>query len=289
MKKVSILLLALGLAVLLSTEAAQAQITWDFTYEGDVDLSDPNNISCWTEVGDGLPADPNTLLCTVTLCTDTVDPNGPIDYMQLDMLDTSIATRYYLAPSAEWTPDFDTGATVVWNTRFYDGFMHNFGPTFGDGNTGFYILYLYSTPDAHFPGYFRIEDATGRHYIGVGPLGIDLSKWHTYWVAITTTQYDFYVNGKKIYSGTPSDGTSNPTVREESEFRMGDFQTSGTYDLKVDIDSVYAFFGGAVGPGEGECGDIAHAYPTGDLSQNCYVDLEDYAILASDWLTDNRP
>jgi hypothetical protein len=35
------------------------------------------------------------------------------------------------------------------------------------------------------------------------------------------------------------------------------------------------------------CGDAKHPYPTGDFSQNCFVNLEDFAIFAMAWLTED--
>ena len=39
----------------------------------------------------------------------------------------------------------------------------------------------------------------------------------------------------------------------------------------------------AVDPGQ--CGDENHPYPTGDLNEDCIVNIEDFAILANNWLT----
>jgi hypothetical protein len=40
---------------------------------------------------------------------------------------------------------------------------------------------------------------------------------------------------------------------------------------------------------EPRCGDLNHPYPGGDANHDCVVNLEDLAILADNWLADNRP
>jgi len=278
MKKISILLVALSFTILMATGGAQADIAWDFTYEGDVDLSDPN--TGWTEEGTGTG--------TVTQIT---DPNVPVDYLQIDTFDTgSGETRIFVAPGDSYNADFATGMTLVFRARFYDGFMHNYGPSFGDGTYGLEMRFLFSTADAHFPGALRFEDRDQRVYVNVVNVpGLDLSEWNEYRIAITDTHYDFYINDVFLRSGIPSGpgGGDSPT---DDRFRFGDlFGSAANEDLKADTDYIRMYFGGAIGAGEGACGDMAHPYPTGDLTEDCYVDLSDYAAYASDWLTDNRP
>ena len=40
---------------------------------------------------------------------------------------------------------------------------------------------------------------------------------------------------------------------------------------------------------DNQCNDECRPYPSSDLSKDCVVDLEDFAIMASEWLTDVRP
>lgn len=37
------------------------------------------------------------------------------------------------------------------------------------------------------------------------------------------------------------------------------------------------------------CGDLDHPYPLGDVNQDCKVNLEDFALMAANWLTCNSP
>jgi len=40
---------------------------------------------------------------------------------------------------------------------------------------------------------------------------------------------------------------------------------------------------------DAQCGDPEHPYPPGDLNHDCVVDLRDLAVIAENWLADNRP
>jgi len=63
--------------------------------------------------------------------------------------------------------------------------------------------------------------------------------------------------------------------------------TPGVYALKVHKGTgLYRV--GVLSP-EPQCGDPNHPYPTGDLNQDCVVNFKDVAVLANNWLADNRP
>ena len=40
---------------------------------------------------------------------------------------------------------------------------------------------------------------------------------------------------------------------------------------------------------DGECGGPLHPYPAMDFSENCVVNMSDFAIFAADWMEDTRP
>ncbi len=74
-----------------------------------------------------------------------------------------------------------------------------------------------------------------------------------------------------------SDATTNYTVN----------LTAGVIYVKLyDNLGQYSF---TVDSPEPRCGDLDHPYPAGDANQDCYVNLEDVAILATNWLSCSAP
>jgi hypothetical protein len=61
----------------------------------------------------------------------------------------------------------------------------------------------------------------------------------------------------------------------------------GTYYIKVSGPS--GGYGVSVLSPEPQCGDPNHPHPTGDLYPDCIVNFKDLAVLANNWLADNRP
>lgn len=74
-----------------------------------------------------------------------------------------------------------------------------------------------------------------------------------------------------------SDGVSNFTVNlPAGEIFVKMYYNLGKYSISV------------LSP-DPRCGDLDHPYPLGDVNQDCKVNLEDFALMAANWLTCNSP
>ncbi|MCK5001105.1 MAG: hypothetical protein KAS23_16290 [Anaerohalosphaera sp.] len=82
------------------------------------------------------------------------------------------------------------------------------------------------------------------------------------------------------YFTTPSGGSTSKQIF---------IQEAGTCYVKVQKSSQIGLYRFSITSPEPYCGDLLHPYPAGDVNENCIVDLEDFAILAGNWLKDNRP
>jgi hypothetical protein len=58
-------------------------------------------------------------------------------------------------------------------------------------------------------------------------------------------------------------------------------QTTLTVDADMELTAVFT--------ASNTCGDACRPYPTGDLSQDCVVDLLDFAAIANDWMDCTDP
>ena len=75
---------------------------------------------------------------------------------------------------------------------------------------------------------------------------------------------------------TPSSTTANIFIDNQRTCYIKVHQGSGQYRFSV------------LSP-DPQCGEGDHPYPDGDIDRDCVVNIVDMAILASNWLADNRP
>lgn len=92
---------------------------------------------------------------------------------------------------------------------------------------------------------------------------------------VTVYGRDFVIDGHQVGYG---------------EFRQGNGRLTGILDSGESFDVTFGIYGNAnmvlvADPvPDGVCGDGLHPYPPGDLTRDCRVNLDDLAIIASNWL-----
>jgi hypothetical protein len=180
--------------------------------------------------------------------------------------------------------------------------------------------YLFQVPP--YQMYLATNGRIGIHYwtgldwkaspndaYDIGPNG-----WTGEWVFVAVAIGD---NGAKFYAGSPTEapqlvgevvvenlGKSRDGLTDfyfgyrsyvaavyqnfdMDELRMWASKTDETADLNLDqITSIWAF---DYDPSPAMCGDADHVMPEGDLDADCVVNLSDFAVLCSNWLTNTRP
>ncbi|MBN1125337.1 MAG: hypothetical protein JXA82_10040, partial [Sedimentisphaerales bacterium] len=81
----------------------------------------------------------------------------------------------------------------------------------------------------------------------------------------------------KKYTYVHSDGVNNFAVTlPAGKIYVQMFSNLGGYTFSV------------VSP-EPRCGDLDHPYPPGDANKDCYVNLQDLALMAQNWMTCTNP
>ena len=121
--------------------------------------------------------------------------------------------------------------------------------------------------------------------------------WFTF-VAAQDGDYGFSLTGEL------NKGYKSMRIYWEDEFGVlnevkhsyvwSDDTTSFTVNLSAGVIYVKLYdalgqYSFSVDSPEPRCGDLDHPYPAGDANQDCYVNLEDVAILATNWLTCSAP
>lgn len=123
----------------------------------------------------------------------------------------------------------------------------------------------------HFAWTWDMSVTTSSLYIDGQPLTVSLScptEGMSYTGALRAT----------MFPGNMQSG-SNPFKGWIDEFRVSD----------KDLYGGKAFNVATAAWGDSFCGDINHPVPNGDLTGDCIVNFQDMAVLASNWLDDNRP
>jgi len=194
-------------------------IVWDIATEGDILPSSES--PAWIAVGTA---------GSVSLDVDPGNPSGTADWLHLlTGTETYVFTRYFVAPPEIYDADFDSGLTVAFRARCYDGMMHTGGVVFGDGTRGIEVRFLYNTATSH--EHLRFEDGDGRKYYTVS----NIDQWHKYWIRVTGNQYYFYIDGVLLHSGTVTSGEYN----DKNEFHFGDEFPHSTEIMNMDYDYMY--------------------------------------------------
>jgi hypothetical protein len=83
-------------------------------------------------------------------------------------------------------------------------------------------------------------------------------------------------------AGRPTTGTLTAGRTYEFDFELAEDNNPFSPDIGV----VTGFLGITLVPQKAVCGDVGHPYPVGDVNQDCYVSIDDLALLASYWLAD---
>jgi hypothetical protein len=82
--------------------------------------------------------------------------------------------------------------------------------------------------------------------------------------------------------GRPTTGTLTAGRTYEFDFELA----ADNNRLSPDIGIASGLLGVTFVPLQAVCGDTGHPYPVGDVNQDCYVSIGDFALLASYWLAD---
>ena len=93
---------------------------------------------------------------------------------------------------------------------------------------------------------------------------------------------DEWGDPEQITVFSASNGTTTKDVFIEQKY-------AGTCYLKVYSTSNTGLYRVSVLSPAPQCGDLNHPYPGGDANKDCIVNFVDVAILANNWLVDNRP
>ncbi len=131
------------------------------------------------------------------------------------------------------------------------------------------------------------------------PNGVKAGEWHFIGMTCDATNLTLYLDGK--VDGAPlAIGGTAPITTLDSNLIIGTSLAFGGRGFAGDVDEV-AIWNGALTPEEMiyvyqsgvptpplGCRDIGEYYPA-DLNRDCYINLEDFAILAANWLKCNDP
>ncbi len=131
------------------------------------------------------------------------------------------------------------------------------------------------------------------------PNGAKADEWHFIGLTCDAANLTLYLDGE--VDGLPlAIGGTAPITTMDSNLILGTSLVFGGRGFAGDVDEV-AIWNGALTPEEmiyvyqsgvplppPGCRDIGEYYPA-DLNQDCYVNLEDFAIIARNWLKCNDP
>ncbi len=110
-----------------------------------------------------------------------------------------------------------------------------------------------------------------------GNYQLALTSFEHWWIYFNI--YNYNNVGQLVHKGGwgAYAGVSRPAI----------YLTAGMHYIKVN-GNVGDYALSVLSP-ESRCGDLDHPYPAADANKDCVVDLQDFAIMASQWLLDNRP
>ena len=157
--------------------------------------------------------------------------------------------------------------------------------TFVDNdNSGFLALY-------GSPGVF-VSDSL---FVDNGGYGVDQDNLNASNAILEPTYCAFWSNTSGPVGGYAIEGTGCVTTAEPI-FASTDPASSNYMYLAetcpiaiTEGDSEGSSIGARSAPPEPECGDDDHQYPKADVTEDCIVNLADFAVVASTWLADSNP
>jgi len=134
---------------------------------------------------------------------------------------------------------------------------------------------------------WAIQNVDGTLIIMYGGAGVSgnagqAGQWIHVRIDVDTTTANLYF-GSQVIDTRTTIGTANDGSADYVRFGYywaGDY---GLLNWQVDNLSVVSPKTAAA------CGDFIHPYPAGDFTQDCYVNLADFAILAAHWLDCSDP
>ncbi len=132
---------------------------------------------------------------------------------------------------------------------------------------------------------------------------LDDNQWHWFAAVISSQVIDLYVDGmKQIESGFPYGATTNATTPISLEPYVGYLLDGQIDDLRIYHGALSVVLDGSdlIGgdlydvwqvPALNTCADVAAAglLLEGDLTEDCVIDLADFARIAANWLRCNDP
>lgn len=144
--------------------------------------------------------------------------------------------------------------------------------------------------NATYPGFVGNETGT--------PGGVSLGEWHFIAVTHDGTGITLYLDGAQDGAKVAMNGLDSTAFaplfigKGPSEFGnrywKGDVDEIAIWNGALTLEELYyVYLNGVPLPPPG-CKDIGVYFPA-DLNQDCYVNLEDFALIAGDWLKCNDP
>ncbi|MBI9018232.1 MAG: hypothetical protein JEZ07_13325 [Phycisphaerae bacterium] len=108
---------------------------------------------------------------------------------------------------------------------------------------------------------------------------------YTFYLANTTSDYKYMYIYHYNYLNNLVQDTYSYANNGEKTFTAN--LTAGMHYIMI-IENLGEYRFSVTSP-EARCGDLEHPYPTADVNEDCKVNIEDLAIMASQWLMDTRP
>jgi hypothetical protein len=112
------------------------------------------------------------------------------------------------------------------------------------------------------------------------------NQWHKvkFRLDMTAKKYSVYIG-----EDSETEVAADASWSETSYIDYLWFYPDGATGAVSYIDDVYLRWNPMMYPNDPQCGDLAHPYPSGDLNQDCRVDLRDIAILSDYWFDCTLP
>lgn len=162
---------------------------------------------------------------------------------------------------------------------------------------GFYTLMVNNSTNRAVTSW--VANGSSHGNLTGSPDGVAADEWHFIGMTCDADYLTLYLDG--VADGSPlAMGGTAPITTLNSSLILGTSLIYGGRGFAGDVDEV-AIWDGALTPGEMlylyqdgipeqplRCSDLLSFEPA-DLNRDCYVNLEDFAVIARDWLKCNNP